>query len=274
MKIKCHSWKSVDWTNLKLSNLCAHKSAVCDIKPIFLFFFTAYGSSYLKFDERTVSPLLSLSEDFSTLTFLHKKPRQSPPYDPARFDCWPNALGSLSMSSGTHSWVMDVGQSAAFKVGVCYASLERKGSGNEARLGNNSQSWVLSHYDGDYSFCHAGKNVPLQLVRRPERIGLLLDFPSQTLMFYEPDSSAVLYSVTHQFKAPLVPACAVTDRSITILHWQGRKDPDSGQNLINKWRVWRYVKNCQVETNLSNENDPPSVQLMLASTYIYCLLFC
>lgn len=178
----------------------------------------AFGSPYLKFDERTVSPLLSLSDDFCTLTFLHKKSRQSLPYDPARFDSWPNALGSLSMSSGTHSWVVDVGQSAAFKVGVCYASLERKGSGNEARLGHNSQSWVLSHYDGDYSFCHAGKKVPLQVVRRPEKIGLLLDWPSQTLMFYEPNSSAVLHSVTHPFSGPLLPACAVTDRSITILH--------------------------------------------------------
>uniref|UniRef100_A0A3B4ZUU5 B-box and SPRY domain containing n=1 Tax=Stegastes partitus TaxID=144197 RepID=A0A3B4ZUU5_9TELE len=178
----------------------------------------AYGSSYLKFDERTVSPLLSLSEDFCTLTFLRKKPRQSPAYDPARFDSWPNALGSLSMSSGTHSWVVDVGQSAAFKVGVCYASLERKGSGNEARLGYNGQSWVLSHYDGDYSFCHAGRKVPLQVARRPQRIGLLLDWPSQTLMFYEPESCAVLYSVTQHFSAALLPACAVTDRSITILH--------------------------------------------------------
>ncbi|XP_076614722.1 B box and SPRY domain-containing protein [Chaetodon auriga] len=179
----------------------------------------AHGSSCLKFDKRTVSPLLSLSEDLYTLTFLHKKGRQSPmPYDPARFDFWPNALGSQSLSSGTHSWVVDVGQSAAFKVGVCYSSLERKGSGNEARLGYNSQSWVLSHYDGDYSFCHAGKKVPLQVVRRPQRIGLLLDWPSQTLMFYELDSSAVLYSVTQRFSAPLLPACAVTDRSITILH--------------------------------------------------------
>ncbi|XP_040914571.1 B box and SPRY domain-containing protein [Toxotes jaculatrix] len=178
----------------------------------------AYGSSYLKFDERTVSPLLSLSDDLCTLTFLHKKARQALPYDPARFDCWPNALGSLSMSSGTHSWVVDVGQSGAFKVGVCYASLERKGSGNEARLGYNTQSWVLSRYDGDYSFCHAGKKVPLQVVRTPQRIGLLLDWPSQTLLFYEPHSGAVLYSVTQNFSAPLLPACAVTDRSITILH--------------------------------------------------------
>lgn len=165
-----------------------------------------------------MSPLLSLSDDFFTLTFLHKKSRQSLLYDPARFDCWPNALGSLSMSSGTHSWVVDVGQSGAFKVGVCYASMERKGSGNEARLGHNNQSWVLSHYDGDYSFCHTGNKVPLQVVRRPQRIGLLLDWPSHTLLFYEPDSCAVLHSVTQHFSAPLLPACAVTDRSITILH--------------------------------------------------------
>ncbi|KAF7662959.1 hypothetical protein LDENG_00221830 [Lucifuga dentata] len=177
-----------------------------------------YGSVYLKFDERTVSPLLSLSDDLCTLTFLPKKTRESPCYDPARFDCWPNALGSPSMSSGTHSWVIDVGQSGAFKVGVCYASLERKASGNESRLGYNAQSWVLSHYDGDYSFFHAGKKVPLLVVKRPKRIGTLLDWLSQTLLFYEPDSCAVLHSVTHEFSAPLLLACAIGDRSITILH--------------------------------------------------------
>ena len=165
-----------------------------------------------------MSPLLSLSDDFCTLTFLHKRPRKSPEYDPARFDCWPNALGSLSMSSGNHNWVVDVGQSGAFKVGVCYASIERKGSGNEARLGYNTQSWVLSHYDRDYSFCYAGKMVPLEVVKKPQRIGLLLDWPSQTLTFYEPDSCTVLYCVTHHFSAPLLAACAVADRSVTILH--------------------------------------------------------
>uniref|UniRef100_H3CUE6 B-box and SPRY domain containing n=1 Tax=Tetraodon nigroviridis TaxID=99883 RepID=H3CUE6_TETNG len=177
-----------------------------------------YGSPHLKFDERTVSPLLSLSDDFCTVTFLHKKPRQAVRYDPARFDCWPNVLGSLSLSSGTHSWVVDVGQSDAFKVGVCYASLERKGSGNEARLGHNSQSWVLSRFAGDYSFFHAGQKVPLQVVKGPQRIGVLLDWPSQTLLFYEADSGAVLYTLTHPFSSPLLPACAVSDCSVTILH--------------------------------------------------------
>ncbi|XP_072309200.1 B box and SPRY domain-containing protein isoform X2 [Eucyclogobius newberryi] len=178
----------------------------------------AHRTSFLKFDERTVGPLLTLSQDLFTLTFTNKRSRQPCPYDPARFDSWPNALGSQALSSDTHCWVLDVGQSAAFKVGVCYSSLERKGSGNEARLGYNSQSWVLSNYDGDYSFCHAGKKVPLQIVKRPQKIGVLLDWPSQTLLFYEPDSNAILHSITQTFTAPLLPACAVTDQSITIVH--------------------------------------------------------
>nr|XP_023843409.1 B box and SPRY domain-containing protein isoform X2 [Salvelinus alpinus] len=178
----------------------------------------AYGSAHLTFDERTVSSLLSLSEDLCTLTFLPKRSRQSPPYDPARFDSWPNALGTLSISSGTHSWVMDVGESGAFKVGVCYTSMGRKGSGNDSRLGYNGQSWVLSKYDGDFSFCHAGKNTPLHVIHKPKSLGLLLDWPSQTLVFYDPDSSAVLHSVRHAFSGPLLPAFAVADRSVTILH--------------------------------------------------------
>ncbi|XP_053740331.1 B box and SPRY domain-containing protein [Synchiropus splendidus] len=178
----------------------------------------AHGSMFLKFDQRTVSPLLALSDDHYTVTFVNKKANSSMPYDPARFDCWPNALGSLSLSCGTHCWVVDVGKSGAFKIGVCYASMHRKGSGVEARLGYNAESWVLSQYAGEYSFCHNGKKLPLPIVKHPQKIGVLLDWPSETLLFYELDSSAVLYSLTHRFSAPLLPAFAVTDRSITILH--------------------------------------------------------
>lgn len=111
-----------------------------------------------------------------------------------------------------------MGESGAFKVGVCYSSMGRKGSGNDSRLGYNVQSWVLSKYDGDLSFCHAGKNTPLHVVHKPKSLGLLLDWPSQTLVFYDPDSSAVLHSVRHAFSGPLLPAFAVADRSVTILH--------------------------------------------------------
>ncbi|XP_031433478.1 B box and SPRY domain-containing protein isoform X1 [Clupea harengus] len=179
---------------------------------------SAHGPANLRFQERSISSMLSLSTDECTLTFLPKRARQSPPYDPARFDCWPNALGTLAISSGTHSWVLDVGQSDAYKVGVCYASMDRKGSGNGARLGYNDRSWVLSHYEGDFTFCHAGRHVALHLIQRPKHVGMLVDWPSQTLVFYDPDSYCVLHAISHPFSAPLLPACAVADHSVTLLH--------------------------------------------------------
>lgn len=170
----------------------------------------------LTFDERTVSPLLSLSPDQRTLTFLSKRARRNPQYDPARFDSWPNALCSRLISSGTHSWVVDVSQSDAFKVGVCYASLERKGSSDASRLGYNAQSWVLSHFEDVISFCHAARHDYLSVVQKPKRIGILLDWPGCTLLFFDADSGTTLHTVCHPFTAPLLPACAVGNRSITL----------------------------------------------------------
>ncbi|XP_061117973.1 LOW QUALITY PROTEIN: B box and SPRY domain-containing protein [Conger conger] len=171
----------------------------------------------LIFDERTVSPLLSLSGDQRTLTFLPRRARRSPQYDPARFDSWPNALCSPPLS-GTHTWVLDVAESFAFKVGVCYADMERKGSGNDSRLGYNDRSWVLSFYEDEYSFCHTGHHFPLRLLRKPLRVGVLLDWPGHTLLFYDPESYAVLHAVQHKFTAPLLAACALADHSIRLLN--------------------------------------------------------
>ncbi|XP_051981338.1 LOW QUALITY PROTEIN: B box and SPRY domain-containing protein-like [Xyrauchen texanus] len=179
---------------------------------------SAHSSIRLQFDMQTASSLLLLSDDQCTLTFLPKRRRQYLPDDAARFDSWPNALCSPLMSSGTHSWILDMGISTAYKVGVCYASMERKGSGNNARLGYNTKSWVLSHHNGDYSFCHDGCNVEIVVAKKPKRLGLLLDWPTQTLLFYDPDSVCVLHVVRHAFSEPLQAACAVADQSISIVH--------------------------------------------------------
>ncbi|XP_036385363.1 B box and SPRY domain-containing protein [Megalops cyprinoides] len=207
-----------DTDQLSLDQTCSDSSLLLGLwASAVLLGPSGHTPAHLRFDERTVSPLLSLSPDQRTLTFLPKRARQSPPYDPARFDSWPNALCSPALSSGTHSWVLEVGGSAAFKVGVCYAGVVRKGAGNDSRLGYNAQSWVLSHYEGEFSFCHAGRHHPLPLLRRPARLGVLLDLPGQTLLFFDPDSGAVLHAVRHPFTEPLLPACAVADHSITLV---------------------------------------------------------
>lgn len=170
------------------------------------------------FDERTVSHLLLLSSDQLSLTYRPKRQKKPLPYDPSRFDNWPNALCLDPINSGTHAWVLYVGESAAFKVGVCYRSMERKGSSNESRLGFNAKSWVLSHYEGNFSYCHNGQAVNVAIVKSLTKLGVLLDWPTQTLLFYDPDSKCVLHAVRHTFTEPLLPACAVADQRVSIMH--------------------------------------------------------
>ncbi|KAK3509058.1 hypothetical protein QTP70_018793 [Hemibagrus guttatus] len=176
------------------------------------------ATARMYFDERTVSHHLLLSSDQLTVTYRPKRQKKPLPYDPARFDNWPNALCLDPISSGTHAWVMYVGDSVAFKVGVCYRSMERKGSTNESRLGFNTKSWVLSHYEENFSYCHNGQVVNVVVVKRPTKVGVLLDWPTQTLLFYDPDSKCVLHAIRDTFTEPLLPACAVADQSMSILH--------------------------------------------------------
>ncbi|KAM9440366.1 B box and SPRY domain-containing protein [Clarias gariepinus] len=177
------------------------------------------ATSRVYFDERTVSHHLLLSSNRLTVTYRPKRQKKPLPYDPARFDHWPNALCLEPISSGTHAWVLDVGDCAAFKVGVCYRSMERKGSNNESRLGSNAKSWVLSHYEENFAYCHNSQVVNVIVVKRLTKVGVLLDWTTQTLLFYDPDSKCVLHAVRHTFTEPLLPACAVADQSVSIVHY-------------------------------------------------------
>uniref|UniRef100_A0A8C4T121 B-box and SPRY domain containing n=1 Tax=Erpetoichthys calabaricus TaxID=27687 RepID=A0A8C4T121_ERPCA len=168
-------------------------------------------------NEKTVSPLLGISADLRTLTFLPKRERKPCEYSPERFDEWPNALATSPFSSGVVTWLVEVKGSSAYKMGVTYRRLARKGKSNETRLGYNVHSWVLSHYDGDYCFSHAGHHLSLHLLRRPSRVGVLLDYAAGQLLFFDPESCAILHSHHGHFEAPLYPAFAVADRSITLL---------------------------------------------------------
>ncbi|TRZ03583.1 hypothetical protein DNTS_013498 [Danionella cerebrum] len=179
---------------------------------------SSHSSGILLFDQQTISPLLSLSTDQRTLTFHTKRQQHSPSSNPERFDWFPNALCLPPMSSGMHSWVVDVGTSGAFKIGVSYASIGRKGSGNDVRLGYNSKSWVLSHYDGELSFCHDGCSQKITVTKKLRRVGVLLDWAGQTLLFFDQDSLCVLHAVKCVFREPLLAACAVSDQSISILN--------------------------------------------------------
>uniref|UniRef100_A0A8B9DXT9 B-box and SPRY domain containing n=1 Tax=Anser cygnoides TaxID=8845 RepID=A0A8B9DXT9_ANSCY len=173
-------------------------------------------SQEIHIDEKTVSPHLSLSEDKKTLTFSPKKAKLDLDC-PDRFDHWPNALATAAFQTGLHAWKISVEKSCAYKLGVCYGSLPRKGSGNEVRLGFNAASWVFSRYDKEFRFLHAGQPQPVELIKSPAEIGVLVDFAGGEVLFYDPDSCAILFSHRETFAAPLYPVFAVAHHSISLV---------------------------------------------------------
>ncbi|XP_061867912.1 B box and SPRY domain-containing protein isoform X2 [Colius striatus] len=174
------------------------------------------GSQEIHIDEKTVSPHLSLSEDKKTLTFIPKKAKVDLTC-PERFDHWPNALATAAFHSGVCAWKIRVEQSCAYKLGVCYSSLPRKGSGNETRLGFNAVSWVLSRYDREFRFLHAGRARALELLRAPAELGVLVDFAGGEVLFYDSESCAILFSHKETFTEPLYPVFAVAHQSISLV---------------------------------------------------------
>ncbi|XP_040819398.1 B box and SPRY domain-containing protein isoform X1 [Ochotona curzoniae] len=175
------------------------------------------GTEDIRIDERTVSPFLQLSDDRRTLTFSTKKSKACAD-GPERFDHWPNALAATSFHAGLHAWVVNVQSSCAYKVGVASGQLPRKGSGSDCRLGYNTFSWVFSRYDRDFRFSHNGQHEPLELLRGPAQLGVLLDLQAHELLFYEPASGAVLYTHRASFPTPLFPVFAVADQNISLVH--------------------------------------------------------
>ncbi|KAM4662314.1 B box and SPRY domain-containing protein [Discoglossus pictus] len=169
----------------------------------------------LTFDQMTISPLLTLSED-NALTFLHKKPKHFTD-GPERFNHWPNCLATQSFQNGVHAWKVNVEKSAAYKLGVAYGSLARKGSGNEARLGYNPESWVFSRYDKDFRFSHDSQHHAVELLKSPKHIGVLVDLEGGELIFFDPVSCVILYTHPTRFTAPVFPVFAVADESICLI---------------------------------------------------------
>ncbi|XP_075435324.1 B box and SPRY domain-containing protein [Ascaphus truei] len=174
------------------------------------------GFEDITVDEKTINPLLVLSEDKKLLTF-HQKKAKDYTDGPERFNHWPNCMSNKSFQSGIHAWKINVEKSCAYKLGVAYGSMARKGSSNDARLGYNPVSWVFSRYDKDFRFSHDSQNYTVELIKCPKHIGVLVDLEGGELIFYDPGTCTILYTHHTKFTAPVLPVFAVADECINIV---------------------------------------------------------
>uniref|UniRef100_A0A8C6TU82 Uncharacterized protein n=1 Tax=Neogobius melanostomus TaxID=47308 RepID=A0A8C6TU82_9GOBI len=139
-------------------------------------------------DPNTACPLLSLSDDLSTVRNTGTWNKELPEV-PERFRNYAIVLGSVGYSSGTHQWDVEVRDHPNWDIGVAKESIEKKEK-SQASLVNGSVRF--GHYKGKY---HNGSKY-VDVKKSPEKIRVKLDFNTGTLSFSDADHMTPLCSHT------------------------------------------------------------------------------
>ncbi|XP_020789612.1 nuclear factor 7, brain-like [Boleophthalmus pectinirostris] len=146
-------------------------------------------------DPNTAHPELALSEDLTSLSFAE---RQKLPGNPERFEMYRWVVGSEGMSSGSHSWDVEV-SGDSWTVGVVSGNVERKGQIMEG-------VWKIFLYHGKYfAFSPPDPVRSLTVKKKLQRVRVGVDFSRGALMFFDVSTKKCLHSFTRTFDEVLFP---------------------------------------------------------------------
>ncbi|KAL0185052.1 hypothetical protein M9458_020748, partial [Cirrhinus mrigala] len=92
-----------------------------------------------------------------------------------------------------------------FAIGIAYKSAPKHGW-----VGKDSASWVLSR-------CNTSKEFPIEPSPHMRRLGVLLDYDSGSLAFYDAAGTQHLYTFDIAFSQPICPVFSVWNKCLTVL---------------------------------------------------------
>nr|XP_036856423.1 fibronectin type III and SPRY domain-containing protein 2 [Manis javanica]XP_036856424.1 fibronectin type III and SPRY domain-containing protein 2 [Manis javanica] len=161
--------------------------------------------SYFPLNEHTCHPWLTISEDGFTVVRSERKTGEREPLPSnTRFTRCVAVMGNLIPVQGRHYWEVEVDACLDYTVGVASEDVPK-----QEDLGANCLSWCMRHTFASsrhkYEFLHNKMAPDLRITVSPRKIGILLDYESSKLSFFNVDISQHLYTFScqlHQFVHP------------------------------------------------------------------------
>nr|XP_042117557.1 cardiomyopathy-associated protein 5 [Peromyscus maniculatus bairdii] len=169
------------------------------------------GTRFLLLRE-TAHPALQISSNGTVISFSERR----------RLTEIPSVLGEELPACGQHYWETTVTDCPAYRLGICSSSAVRAGA-----LGQGETSWYMHCSEPQrYTFFYSGIVSEVHATERPARVGILLDYTNQRLLFINAESGQLLFIVRHRFSEGVHPAFALEKPGKCTLHL-GVEPPDS-----------------------------------------------
>ncbi|XP_005534100.1 PREDICTED: E3 ubiquitin-protein ligase TRIM39-like [Pseudopodoces humilis] len=142
----------------------------------------------LTLDPDTAHPRLALSEDGKCVWW--EDTRRAVPDHPKRFDSSRCVLGREGLGSGRHYWEVQVGNGAAWAVGVAKESVRRKG---RISVKPEVGIWAVGQCG---SQCQAltSPTVPISLPEAPDVVGVYLDYEAGRVAFFDSQREILMFT--------------------------------------------------------------------------------
>ncbi|XP_065730376.1 cardiomyopathy-associated protein 5 [Phocoena phocoena] len=172
------------------------------------------GTRFLLLRE-TAHPALQISSDGTEISFAERR----------RLTEIPSVLGEELPACGQHYWETTVTDCPAYRLGICSSSAVQAGA-----LGQGETAWYMHCSEPQrYTFFYSGIVSDVHVTERPSRVGILLDYTAQRLLFINSETGQLLFIIRHRFNEGVHPAFALEKPGKCTLHL-GIEPPDSARH--------------------------------------------
>ncbi|XP_039997503.1 uncharacterized protein LOC120797724 [Xiphias gladius] len=140
--------------------------------------------------------------------------------EPERFDMFGSILGINSLTSGKSYWEVEVSNKSGWDLGVARGDAKRKG---KLSLNPDNGYWVTVHYEDQKYAALTEPPVCLSLKKKPEKVGVFVDYEEGLLSFYNVTAQSHIFTFTE---------CWFSDELFPYFSPHLKQDDKNGDPLI------------------------------------------